>query len=236
MTSGLQGRTGEDNVTREIDWQVRSYFVYTFLRVLVSFIVGLGVVRLRVRGSDNCPRLGPVFLVSNHQSNVDPPLVAWSVDRPVSIPGKDSLFSVPILGWLLHLVGAFPVDRSVADVGSIRRSVAVLRRGGILAMFPEMHRTRSGEMGNFAPTLTKIAIRERVPVLPVGIAGMGQFLPPGKKLPRLRAPMAVVVGKPFVLSRYYDRRLSPEDVAEATDLIREHVVEAATKAGAMTRE
>jgi 1-acyl-sn-glycerol-3-phosphate acyltransferase len=101
-------------------------------------------------------------------------------------------------------------------------------------MFPEMSRTRSGEIGQFASTLTKIAIRERVPVLPVGVAGMREFLPPGEKFPRLRSPMAIVVGEPFELSVYYDRRLSPEDVEEATEMIRDRVVEAASQAGELT--
>jgi 1-acyl-sn-glycerol-3-phosphate acyltransferase len=199
--------------------------VYTLLRVLVSFIVRLGIVRLSTRGAENCPTSGAVFLMSNHQSNVDPPLIAWSLPRPVSIPGKESLFAVPFLGWLLRQVGAFPVDRSVADVGSIRRSVAVLRAGGILAMFPEMTRSRSGEIGEFAPPLTKIAIRQRVPVLPVGIAGMGHFLPPGRCLPRLGAGMSIVIGEPIELSQFYGRSLSREDAALATAMIRERVTE-----------
>lgn len=212
------------------DWEGRSYVVYTLLRLLVTFIVRVGLIRLSVEGSENCPLSGPVFLMSNHQSNLDPPLVAWSIPRPTSIPGKMSLFAVPVLGWILRRVGAFPVDRSTADVGSIRRSVAVLRRHGVLSMFPEMSRTRSGQIGPFAPALTKIAIRERVPILPVGIAGMRNVLAPGMRLPRLRSPMAVYVGRPFDLAEYYDRRLTAQDVEEATAIVRGHVLDLSQKA------
>ncbi|MER3403807.1 MAG: 1-acyl-sn-glycerol-3-phosphate acyltransferase, partial [Chloroflexota bacterium] len=96
-----------------------------------------------------------------------------------------------------------------------RISLAILRAGLALGLFPEGTRTRTGQLQSFKTGVAKIAVRARAPLLPVGLLGTFEALPPGALLPR-PAKIRVRYGAPFELSAYYDRRMSEEEAAEAT--------------------
>ncbi|HEV3309473.1 MAG TPA: lysophospholipid acyltransferase family protein [Chloroflexota bacterium] len=210
---------------RSIDdeWSNRSRVVYAAVRIFVSLIVRSGMVRLRVQGQERVPPSGPVLLVANHQSNLDPLLIGWLVPRPLSIPAKYELFRVPVLRWIMRKLGSFPVNRAVADAGSLRRSLEMLRLGQILAVFPEGTRTRTGAIGTFEPTISRLAVRTKTRVLPVALAGSGRILPPGRKWPRFGAVVGLSYGEPFELSQFYDRKLCADDAEQATEFIRSRV-------------
>lgn len=170
------------------------------------------------------------MIMSNHQSNLDPVLISWIVRRPLAIPGKVELFHIPVLGWILRHLGSFPVDRDAADSAALRHSLEMLRRKRLLLVFPEARRSRTGAVGPFRPTLTKVAIRKRIPVVPVGVAGTGRLLPPGKVMPAWGSGIAVLFGPPgdVTSGRWKDR--SEAQPQEVTERIRLEVVRLAREA------
>jgi len=198
--------------------------MYTAVRGLISLMARLGLVRISVSYADRVPEAGPVLLMMNHQSNLDPLIAGWATRRPVNMPGKAELFRVPILRWVIGQLGCYPVDRDASDAGSLRRSLQVLRRGRVLAVFPEGTRTRTGEVGPFNPTLTRLAIREGAPVVALAIDGTGKILPPGRKLPRLGVHVTVRYGKPLQLTERYGPKPAEHEIEQATETVRDQVV------------
>lgn len=206
------------------EWAFHSQFVYTFTRVLFTIIVRSGIVRLRVSGAEHVPRAGRALIMANHQSNADPLIIGWAFSRPTSIPGKRELFGVPGIGWYLTQLGSYPIDREIADASSLRRTLELLRAGRMLTVFPEGTRTRTGAIGPFESTLAKLAIRERVPIVPVALAGSGGILRPGHLLPHIGSRVGLVFGEPFELTEFYGKKPSAADVDRATDMLRNRVL------------
>ena len=207
------------------DWKGRSRFWYGMARLLVTLIVRSGFLRVRVFGEEHVPESGPVLLMANHESNLDPVLIAWSIARPIHIPGKIELFRVRFLGWLLFQLGSFPVDRETRDAGSLRKSMQALRNSRVLVVFPEGTRTRTGKIGHFDRTLTRVAARERSTIVPVAVIGTGRVLPPGARFPRPGATVDVRFGEPLNLDAPLDGKLSPSEVEAKSELIRSKVIE-----------
>ena len=86
--------------------------------------------RWTVQGAENLPKEGPVVVIANHVSNWDPVLLACAVTRPLCFMAKDSLFKVPVLGWLIKKVHAFPVKRGRPDRNALRTAAELLSREG----------------------------------------------------------------------------------------------------------
>jgi 1-acyl-sn-glycerol-3-phosphate acyltransferase len=152
--------------------------------------------RIRIEGTGHIPAGGPVILASNHRSNMDPVLLAAAVRRPVAFMAKAELFVWP-LGWILHLIGQFPVQRGGIDREALRRTSAVLARGGVLGLFPEGTRG-DGSFASVHPGLAYIVLRERCPVLPVAIFGTERVRRRFGWLP-FASPVRIVVGPPIDL-------------------------------------
>jgi 1-acyl-sn-glycerol-3-phosphate acyltransferase len=149
----------------------------------------------RARGIEKLPAGGALFLI-NHQSFLDPLLVGVGLRRPVSYLARDSLFRVPIIGWVLRKTYVLPICRESAGTESLRLSINRCRQGYYVGVFPEGTRTRTGEVGDFKPGFVAIARRSGVPVIPVGIAGAFEAYPRGVRIPR-PSRIRVVFGDPI---------------------------------------
>jgi len=129
------------------------------------------VVGLRLEGVANVPTSGPVLVVSNHVHNADPIVMEIAFPRPLHYMAKRELFGIPIVGWVSHRVGAFPVDRGRADRGALRHAEAVLKQGIAVGMFPEGTRSPTRSLRSALPGVGMVALRTGVAILPVAITG-----------------------------------------------------------------
>ena len=165
----------------------------------LQFVLQLVLVvclRYRARGQGNLPRNGGGLLLVNHQSFLDPLLVGLPLHRQVSYLARDSLFRVPIIGWILRQSYVIPINRESASSGSIKKAVQRMKAGFLIGIFPEGTRTRDGEMVQFKPGFIALVRRSGLPVYPVGIAGADQAMP--RHLPSMKlAQVRVVFGEPF---------------------------------------
>jgi 1-acyl-sn-glycerol-3-phosphate acyltransferase len=164
--------------------------------------------RLRISGADRIPREGPVIIAPNHKSFWDSFFIAAATRRPVRYMGKVELFEKGA-GRLLVALGAFPVRRGTADAEALETARAVLRQGGVLALFPEGTRVRDpDDLGEPHSGVGRLALELGVPLLPAAISGTENlFLGP---LPKPRR-VAISFGDPIEVPA---RGPSPEAARE----------------------
>jgi 1-acyl-sn-glycerol-3-phosphate acyltransferase len=143
---------------------------YSLLRV-VSQPVRL-LYRLHAVDLQNVPARGPVVLAPNHFSALDHWFVGLLLRRQVRFMAKSQLFKGPFLEFVLSHAGAFPVRRGQHDEEAIITAQAILGQGGVLVMYVEGGRSRSGRIGTSArPGIGRLALETGAPVIPVAIVG-----------------------------------------------------------------
>jgi len=163
--------------------------------------------KLKLYGKENVPLTGGVLLVSNHQSFLDPILVAVRLKRPVSFFARASLFENRYFGWLIRSLQAFPVRRGQADVGAMKEAIKRLEEGYALNIFPEGTRSEDGTLGPIRPGVALIIQRGSVPVIPVFVRGAWQAWPKGRKFPALFRTIQVMYGPPLNVEGLDDRQI-----------------------------
>jgi 1-acyl-sn-glycerol-3-phosphate acyltransferase len=155
--------------------------VFALLRVLF---------RLEAHGVEHVPREGPVLLVSNHSSVLDPPLIGAVTPRPMTFLAKAELFRIPFFGALIRRLNARPVRREGADAGALRTVLRVLGEHRVLLTFPEGTRGEEGVLRAPKPGAGMLAVLSGAAVIPVYVRGSGRAWPKGRRLPR---PMKITV-------------------------------------------
>lgn len=172
--------------------------LYAVLRLMAFAVLRL-LCALEARGQEQVPRSGPVLLVANHSSVLDPALIAGVAPRQVAFLAKAELFRIPGFGWLIWRLGARPVRREGADPGALRTALRVLQEGGTLLMFPEGTRGEEGVLRPAKPGAGMLAVVSGAPVVPVSVRGSGRAWPRGHRLPR-PAKVTVTFGAPMRFS------------------------------------
>jgi 1-acyl-sn-glycerol-3-phosphate acyltransferase len=134
--------------------------------------------RIHISGAGNLSRGQVYVIVSNHQSLADIPLITL-LRLDTKWLAKAELFRVPLLGWLMRLAGDVPVERGDRrnSARALLECARYLRQGCSVVFFPEGTRSRDGKVLPFNEGPFQLAIRERVPVLPLVIEGSGDALP-----------------------------------------------------------
>ena len=129
-------------------------------------------IRYRVAGRENVPDAAVVFC-SNHESNVDPPLLVRALHPQLHVLYKAELHKFPLMGTLFDIGGFVPIDRGDRDkaLASIARGAAALRSGLSFLIFPEGTRSRTGDLLPFKKGGFIMALEAQVPIVPVAIQG-----------------------------------------------------------------
>jgi 1-acyl-sn-glycerol-3-phosphate acyltransferase len=152
------------------------------------------IYRLRVHHRDRVPTQGPVVVVANHSAFVDGPLLFGQFGRHTVFLVKQEMFRGPV-GWALHRIGQLAVRRGTADRRPLTQALAVLRGGGLVAVFPEGTRT-DGEVAAAQHGAAWLARAGGAVVLPVVCRGTRR--PEGRGR-RFRPRVDVLVGEPLTL-------------------------------------
>jgi 1-acyl-sn-glycerol-3-phosphate acyltransferase len=148
---------------RRPDW------VYELVRILLTPYLLL-FYRARCIDSRNLPADGPVIIAPNHFSFLDHFFVAVYLRRKVHFMAKSQLFVKPIQTVYTH-GGVFPVRRGQRDEEAFKTADAILKRGGLIVMYIEGGRSRSGDLGEPRPGIGRLALDYGVPIIPTAIAG-----------------------------------------------------------------
>jgi 1-acyl-sn-glycerol-3-phosphate acyltransferase len=176
----------------------------------------------RIEGIEHIPRQGAFILVSNHCSNLDPPILGWAtghqVGRVVHFMAKIEMRGWPLVGWLATQSGVYFVRRGEGDRAAQRFSLEALADGRPLAMFVEGTRSRDGHLTAGKPGAALLAIRSGAPLIPVGIAGTHRIFPGRSRWPH-PTRVTVRIGEPFTLVHEPQGRLDRAALIHGTDRI-----------------
>ncbi len=173
-----------------------------------------------VNGKENVPPMGPLLIISNHLSYIDPSVLSNAIPRRLRFLAKDTLFRGFPISQMLKAYGAYPITRGGADVAAIRWARTQLSGDEALVMFPEG--TRSG--GNLIRGkhgVVSLIQMTGTTILPVGITGTERL----KMLLRVVNPtgnIAVNIGAPFSLPPV-EGRINRSLMKSMTDIIMERI-------------
>ena len=176
-------------------------FPYPRRRVLrgllrrVTQVMFAGLMDLHVVGQENLPKNGPLLVVANHFSFIDPVAMVRLAPWPIEFIGGFRMPNAPAWTALIPKIwGYYPIYRGTASRDGLRAAEAVLAQGGVLGIFPEA--------GNWATVLRParpgaafLASRTGAPILPMGFHGLIDVFPRLRN--RRRARVALRIGKPF---------------------------------------
>lgn len=184
-------RFHERSRTREPDW------VYEFVRMVTS-LYAYTLLRTRSISPDKVPGTGPVILAPNHFSFMDHFLLGCYIRRKVRFMAKSQLFKRPMQFIYTH-GGVFPVRRGARDDDAFVTAESVLARGGVVAMYCEGGRSRTGALQERAkPGIGRLALETGAPIVPVAIHGSAKI----RNWKRLRFPkVSVHYGDPLRFER-----------------------------------
>ncbi|MCC6672219.1 MAG: 1-acyl-sn-glycerol-3-phosphate acyltransferase [Planctomycetes bacterium] len=167
--------------------------------------------RVRV---ENPPRLdGPYVLAANHTSFLDPLLVGAACPRRITFLMTSVIYRGRALGWFCRWNRAIPLLQRGGNREALRAARHALQRGEVVGIFPEGALARDGRLMLGNPGAVALVYGEDVPVVPVGITGAYETMPPGRGRPR-RVPVTIRFGAPLTHAQ-----LSPPDVGRKDRLV-----------------
>jgi 1-acyl-sn-glycerol-3-phosphate acyltransferase len=191
-------------ITRGMIWVffLTRLFIYPLLWLFFRLMN-----RARAIGVENIPKEGGVMIAANHVSGVDTTLIPYFVANPFKLDpvlavAKEELFTIPVIGFIVKSLGAFPVKRRARDLESMKRIVCHLRNYKVM-IFPEGTRSKTGELLTGRPAVGWIAQNARPVVIPALVINTDKFFWPGRPRPWFGIPYTVVYGKPLDISRFY---------------------------------
>jgi 1-acyl-sn-glycerol-3-phosphate acyltransferase len=168
-------------------------FPWTFLTGDVSLLYRVGTwvasagvrlagVRVRTVGLDKLDPARTYIFMSNHVSNLDPPIMMRLIPRRTSVMARHELFDYPILGRALRLGSLVPVQRKNREAGiaAVRAAAEVIRKGINMTIYVEGGRSFDGKLIPFKKGPFYLAVECGVPVVPVTIVGTHYAMPKGR--------------------------------------------------------
>lgn len=158
--------------------------------------------RGQVVGVENLPTEGPFLIAGNHASHLDPPVIGCHVPRQIAFFARKTLWKGGVLSWWMDQAGAIPVDRDGgSDVTAIKRVLRALKGGSPLILFPEGTRSPDGTLQAPKSGVGMIAVKARVPVVPVHIIGSHGAWGRNRSI-KMGVPVSVVYGRPLALAEF----------------------------------
>ena len=165
-------------------------FPWTFLTRDVSFLyrismwgaitgVRLAGVKIETVGLEKLDPSRTYIFMSNHTSNLDPPILLPLIPKRTSVMAKKELFSYPILGEAMRIGSLVPVDRGNRDAGieAVHTAADVIRQGINMTIYVEGKRSFDGKLLPFKKGPFYLAEECRIPVVPITISGTQEVMP-----------------------------------------------------------
>lgn len=184
--------------------------LYYDIGYIACFWVMTAFTSIRMVGRRHMPMRGPVLLLANHTSFIDPMLVGLGSRRRLSYLARVTLFRNRFFKMLIESVNAIPIDHHGFSREGLNAVLKALESGQAVVMFPEGERSHDGQLADFKPGLSLIVKKSQALIVPVGIVGAYAAWSRHRKFPRfnpLFAPatdrtLAISVGPPIDPKKY----------------------------------
>jgi long-chain acyl-CoA synthetase len=174
--------------------------VFFFLLGRLICLFALDRFHLKVNGLENLPEKGPYLLCSNHQSYIDPLVMAgalpWPLFRQAFALGTSEIFGRGFMRRLARWLRVVVLDPDANLMPAMRAGFFGLTHGRILVLYPEGERTNDGNPTLFRKGAAILSVHAQAPIVPVAIEGFYQAWPRHKKYPKF-ANLQLVFGKPI---------------------------------------
>lgn len=189
------------------------------------------IVKRDWRGAEKLPKSGAAIVVCNHLSYLDPLTFThflYNNGRAPRYLGKESVFRVPVIGWVVKAAGQIPVSRESKDaIKGYEHAIAVLKAGHLLGVYPEGTLTRDQNLWPMKGKtgVARLALQTGVPVYACASWGPEKVIPPyGKKIKLFpRTKVSVIMGDPVDLTKWRGKADDPEAVEAATEAIMDEI-------------
>jgi 1-acyl-sn-glycerol-3-phosphate acyltransferase len=191
--------------------------VYPIAKRIIPPIVKLWVKH--IHGLQNIPNEGGFIIAANHASYMDH-LIIMSIfvkhlNRKVHFLSKKEHFDTKLKSMWHSWAGAIPLDREAGGEEALKSAIKKLKQGKIIAIHPEGTRSLTGKLLKAKTGMARLAIKSKVPVLPVGLIGTFEILPKGRYIPKAkRATMNI--GKPLYFDQYYSKKITKSILNKST--------------------
>ena len=192
-------------------------FPWTLITGDVTFLYWLGMglalagpkiagVKVKLVGLDKIDPAGTYIFMSNHVSNLDPPILVPLIPGRTSVLAKKEIWRIPILGKALDLAEIVPVERSNRDsaISSIRRAGEVMKHHINMTIFPEGTRSPDGRLMPFKKGPFHLAAETGFSIVPITILGTYEMMPKGSSI--IKSGTATLVFHRPIDPRQYESR------------------------------
>jgi 1-acyl-sn-glycerol-3-phosphate acyltransferase len=176
---------------------------YQFCRAWAWLVLKTNRVRIRIEGIEKIEGNKSYIFMSNHASNLDPPAIAFTLEHTLRFVAKKSLAKIPMFGIAIRLAKMIIIDRDNAQSAreAINRAVRDLTGGVSAFFFAEGTRSIDGKLQKFKKGGVMLALKTKLPVVPITIVGSYDLLP--KNTLRIRPGVVkVIIGEPIDTSNY----------------------------------
>ena len=178
-------------------------------------------------GTERIPKSGPVVFYSNHLSYMDALVLAHYLFKNGRAPrfiGKEAVFKLPIIGWVLYKAEQIPVKRqSDSAAVALGEAIAALKLGHAIAIYPEGTLTRDPNLWPMTGKTgaVRLALAAGAPLIPIAQWGDQEILPPYSKFPRIfpRKRVTLICGDPIDISNWNGKVDDPQAMEAATKFV-----------------
>lgn len=198
-------------------------------KICLKFPVDKFLIK-KISGQENIPKRN-FILAANHQSHLDHIATGYiCVPRKFHYIGQTDRyrgFDRFLLNILYFVAGVIRVHRenSESKKEAIEKSIEVIKKRASLIVYPEGTRTRNGKMGEGKPGIAKIFLKTGVPILPVGIKGTFELMPPGSGFPKIKREVKINIGKPL----FFEEELNKAQKISEDSIEYQEILEKITK-------
>ncbi|MBI2708523.1 MAG: 1-acyl-sn-glycerol-3-phosphate acyltransferase [Actinobacteria bacterium] len=163
--------------------------------------------RFRVEGLEHVPADGPAIICPNHTSVLDSFFLPLVLPRRITYVGKAEYMDDWKTKYVFPALGMIPIDRAGGNASERALAAAqrLLEDGELFGIYPEGTRSRSGKLHKGHTGPARLALRTGAPIIPVGIRGAREIMPPDAKLPKPFMTCRIRFGRPVRPDRYRDR-------------------------------
>lgn len=162
----------------------------------LCFVITSILFRPKIVGKKNLPKKGAYIISPNHRSMIDIPALGCATFRPLRFMAKKDLFKNKFVKWYFETNGSFSVDKDSSDPTSVKKSLKYLNSGDALVIFPEGKRSKLEHVAELAQGVGFIAVKTKVPIIPVGISGIDKALTRKQFFP-VFSKAKIVIGEPI---------------------------------------